>query len=85
MLCFVFIRITIKIDHLYLRIISPLHALNAFVPYEYVMILSDICNFLSSLLLNAILLICSVHTLSQPLLNLCCDFSMVLSLNKQSA
>ena len=39
MLCFVFIRIIIKIDHLYLLSISLLHTLNAFV-----IIITALCN-----------------------------------------
>ena len=43
--------------------ISRSHTLNALVPYVYVVILSNVCNLLSSLLLNAILLTSSVYTL----------------------
>ena len=43
--------------------ISLSHTLNGFVPYGYVVILSNVCNSLSSLLLSAILLTSSVHTL----------------------
>ena len=68
---FIFISINIKIDH-FIRIsknkslhfnISLSHTLKAFVPYGYVLILSNVCNLLSSLLLSAILLIPSVYTL----------------------
>ena len=57
MLCFVFIPIIIKIDHVYLLSISLSHTLNAFTPYGYVVVLSNVCNLLSLLLLSAILLI----------------------------
>ena len=40
--------------------ISLSHNLKAFIPYRYVVILSDLCNLLSSLLLCAVLLICSL-------------------------
>ena len=43
--------------------ISFLHNLNAFVPYEYVVTLLNVCNLLSSSLLNAILLTSSLYTL----------------------
>ena len=45
MLCFVLICIIIKIYHLYLLSISLSHTLNAFVPYGYVVILLNVCNF----------------------------------------
>ena len=72
---FIFISIVIKVDHFYILFlfflknkcfnisISLSHTLKAFVPYGYVLILSDVCNLLSSLLLSAILLISSVYTL----------------------
>ena len=81
MLCFIFISIIIKINHLYLLSISLSHALNGFGPYGYVVILSKVCNLLSVLLLSAILLISSEYMQCASLVNLCCDFSMVL--NKQ--
>ena len=87
MLCFTLISVIIKIKinyHLYLLSISILHTLKAFVPYGYVLILSKVCNPLSTLLLSAILLTCSVYTQCASLLNLCCDFSMISFLNKQS-
>ena len=87
MLCFTLISVIIKIKinyHLYLLSISILHTLKAFVPYGYVLILSKVCNLLSSLLLRAILLTPSVYTQCASLLNLCCDFSMISFLNKQS-
>ena len=78
--CFVFVCIIIKINHLCLLSISLLHILNAlfhtYTLYFYQMFAifyHDYC-----------LLICSVHTLWQSLLNLCFDCNMVLSLNKQS-
>ena len=69
-LCFTFICLIIKIDHLYLLSISLSQTLNASVPYEHVVILSKVCNLLSSLLLNAILLIPSVYTLCFSLFTL---------------
>ena len=83
MLCFIFISIIIKINHLYLLNISLLHTLKAFVPYGYVLILSKVCNLLSSLLLSTILLTSSVYSQYPSLLNLCCDFSMIFFLSKQ--
>ena len=44
-------------------IISLSHIIKAFVPYGYVVILSYVCNFLSSLLLIAILFTFSVYTI----------------------
>ena len=72
-----------KINNIYLISISLLHTLNAFVPYGYVVISSKVCNLLSSLLLSAILLICSVYALCFLLLNVCCDFHMIFLFNKQ--
>ena len=60
------------------------HTLKAFVPDGCVVILSEVCNLLSSLLLSAILLISSVYTQCVSLLNIYCVFSMMLLLNKQS-
>ena len=85
MFCFVFICITIKINYLYLLSLSLSYTLKAFNPYRYVVILSKVCNLLSSLLLSAILFICSVYKLCDSLLNLCCDCSIGLLLNKQSS
>ena len=82
MLCFVFMSIIIKINHLYLLSISLSHTLKVFVPYGYVVILS-FYNLLSSLLLSAILLTSLVYTLCVSLLNVCCDFSMISFLNNQ--
>ena len=82
MLCFISISIIIKINYLYLLSISLLHTLKAFVPHGYVLILSQICNILSSLLLRAILLGSSVYTECASLLNLYCDCSIGLLLNK---
>ena len=65
--------------------ISLSHTVKAFVPFKYAVILSNVCNLLSPLLLSVFLLICSVYTLCQSLLNLCSDFSMGLSIDKQSA
>ena len=71
MLYFIFISIIIKINHLYLLIISLSHTLTEFVPYGYAVTLSKVCNVLSSLILSAILLISSVYTQCASLLNLC--------------
>ena len=83
MFCFIFICIILKINHLYLLSISLSHTLKAFVPYGYVVILSNVCNLLSSLLLSAILLTCSVYILCTSLLNPCCDFNVILFSNKK--
>ena len=84
MLCFIFISIIIKINDLYSLSISLLHSLKAFVPYGYVAILPKVCHILLSLLLSAMLLVSSVYAKCASLLNLCCDFSMISFLNKQS-
>ena len=68
----VFLTVTISLSHL----------LKAFVSCGYFVILSSVCNLLSSLQLSAILLTCSVYTLWQSLLNFYCEFSMILSLNE---
>ena len=62
---------------------SLLHNLKAFAPYGYGLILSKVCNLLSSLILSAILLTSSVYTQCASLSNLSCTFSMVSFLNKQ--
>ena len=82
MFCFIFICIIIKINHLYLLSISVLHTFPTF-GYGYDAVLSKICNLLSSLLLSPILLISSVYTLCNSLLNLCFGFSMILLFSKQ--
>ena len=64
--------------------ISLSHTLKALVPYRYVVNLSKVCNLLSWLLLSAIVLIFSVYTSCASLWNLCCGFSLILFLNKQS-
>ena len=56
---------------------SVFHTFPTLVPYGYDVIPSKVCNILSSLLLNAILLISSVNTLCTSLLNLCYDFNMI--------
>ena len=84
MLCFIFISIIIKINHLYLLSISHLHTSKAFVVHGYILILSKVFNLLSSLLLSVILLHSSLYTLFSSLLNLCYNFSMISFLNKQS-
>ena len=82
MLCFVFIGIIIKINNLYLLSISRLHTgIEAFVTYGYVLILSKVCNLLSLLILSTILLTSFVYT---QCASLCCDFSMISFLNRQS-
>ena len=83
MLFLIFISRNIKINHLHLLSILILHTLKAFVPYGSVLILSKVCNPLSTLLLSVILLTCSVYTQCASLLNLCCDFSMISFLNKR--
>ena len=62
--------------------ISHLHNLNAFVPCGYVVILSNVCNLLSSSLhiIKNFIDFC-VYTLWWSLLNIFGDFNMVLSLN----
>ena len=82
MLCFNIISIIIKLINFYLLTISLLPTLKAFVPYEYVLIPSEIRNLSSSLLLSAILLTSSDYTQCLSLLNLCCDFSMILFVSK---
>ena len=42
--------------------ISLSHTLNGFAPYGYVVVLSNVCNLLSSLLVNTIFLTSSVYT-----------------------
>ena len=64
---FNFINIIIKINHLYLRSISVLDTFPTLEPQGYDVILSTVCNLLSSLQLSAILLISSVYTLSASL------------------
>ena len=61
---------------------SVLHTFTAFTPYGYDIILSKICDLLSSLLLSAILLISLVYTLCDSLLILCCDSDMVSLFSK---
>ena len=84
MLYFIAISIIIEINYLYLLSISLLLTLKVYVPYAYVLILSKVCNHLSSLLLSAILLFSSVYIQCASLLNFCYDFSMTSFLNKQS-
>ena len=82
MLCFISISITIKINYLIILSISLLHTLKAFASHGCVLILSQVCNILSSLLLSAILLGSSVYTECASLLNPYCDCSIGLLLNK---
>ena len=82
---FIFINVVIETNHLsvatsVLLSISLSHTLKAFIPYGYVVTLSNVCNLLSSLLLGAILLTSSVYTSWRSLLNLNCGFNMVLLL-----
>ena len=49
---------------------------------DKIVILSGAISLLSSLLLNAILLIFSVYTSCPVLLNLCCDFNTTSPFNK---
>ena len=94
MFCFIFISVIIKINHLYLNILDiileifkyyyfVLHIFPTLVPYRYDVILSRVCNLLSSLLVSAILLIYSVYTLCASPLNLFFNFSIILFFNKQ--
>ena len=85
MFYFVFICIIIKINNFIFRYSSSsvLHIFPTFVPYEYDVILSNVCNHLSSKLLNAILSISSVYALCALLLNLCWDFNMISLFSKQ--
>ena len=61
---------------------SVLHTFPTFAPYRYDVILSKVCCLLSSLL-NAVLLNSPVNVLCASLLNLCCDFNMILSSCRQ--
>ena len=67
-----------------LSLYLDLHTFIIFAPCGYGLILSKVCNLLSLLLLNAILLISSLYTLRASLLNLCCDFNIVLLFRKHS-
>ena len=64
--------------------ISLSHTLKAFVPYGYVVTLSNVCSLLLSLLFSAILFTSSVYTLWWSLSNLSCDRIIVLLLNNES-
>ena len=75
--------IIITMNHWYLLHSSVLHTFPTLGPYGYNVILSKVCNLLSSLLLSATLLISSVYTLCVFLLGLCCGFKMISSFNKQ--
>ena len=78
MFCFIFICTTIKINNLYLLNSSVLHTLPTLTPEGYDIILSSACNLLSSLLINAILVI----SVCASLLNHCCSCNVGFSLNK---
>ena len=82
MFCIVFICVIIIINQLYLLNSSVYIYLMALTPYEYGVILSKVCNLLSSLLLSAILLISSVYTLCASLLNLCWNCNIGFLSNK---
>ena len=68
-----------QINHFIFRYSTSfvLHTFPTLVPYGFDVILLKICSLLSSLLLNAILLISSVYPLCASLLSLCCDFNMI--------
>ena len=73
----------IKISYVYLDILGAiLHTFLTLAQYGYDVILSKVCNLLSSLLLSAILIISSVYTLCASLLNLCGDFNMLSLFSK---
>ena len=86
MFCVTFICIIIKINHFKFRYssTSDSHTFQTLIRYGYDTILSKVCNLLSSLLLSVILLIYSVYTLSALILNIFCDFNMILLFSKQS-
>ena len=83
MLCFIFVSIIIKINHLYLFSVLLLHTLKAFVPDGYVDILSNVYHLLPSFLISEILLTSAIYTQCPSLKYLCYDFSMFSLLNKQ--
>ena len=86
MFCFIFISILIKVNHFILNTVfsnSILHTIPTLVPHGYDVILSKLCNLLSSLLLSATLLISSVYTLCALLLNLYCNFKIIPLFNKR--
>ena len=62
---------------------SLLHTFLTFAWHGYDVTLTKVCNLLSSLLLNSILSVSSVNTLFAWLLNLSCDFNMILSFSKK--
>ena len=84
MFCSIFVCNIIKINHFILTFKcfcnSILHTVPAPAPYGYEVILSKVCNLLSLLLLEAILLIYSINTLCFSLLNICCGFNTILPL-----
>ena len=83
---FIFICIIIKVNHFVLNIVlsnSVLHTIPVLLPYWNDVILSDLYNLLSLLLLSEILLVSSVYLLSALLLNLCCDFNKISLFSKQ--
>ena len=83
MFCCIFICIILKINHLYLLSTSVLHTFPRLAPYRYDVILSKLCNLLSSLLLSVSFLISSIYTLCAWLLNICCEFSIISLFNRQ--
>ena len=82
MVYLVFTHDLIKINHFIFTFRycsnSVLHTYPTCAPYGYDVIQSKVCNRLSSLLFNAIMLIFSVNTSCNLLLNFCCDFNMIL-------
>ena len=78
-----------KLIILYLNIafrycIQQLHTFPKFARYGYDVMLSKVCNLLSSLLFCEILSSSSVYTLWALLLNFCCDFDIISLFSKQS-
>ena len=74
MFCFIFICIIIKVNHFIFKCFSS-SVLHTFPALD--IILSKVCNLLSSLLFSAILLIISLYTLCASLLNFFHDFNMI--------
>ena len=81
MFCFIFISIIVKINHFLKYFLTILLRILSQFLYSYgnVVILSKVCNLLSSLLLSALLLISSVYILRASLSNLCCDFNYFIA------
>ena len=83
MLCFIFVSIMIKINHLYLFSVLLLRTLKAFVLDGYVDILSNVYHQLPSFLISEILLTSAICTQCASLKYLCYDSSVCSFLNKQ--